>query len=67
MTEKFKELLSIFGSTMLVLFSSFMVSYYLYNDVSILSIILVLLGMFLLYPAYEFYNIQITNFLNNKK
>jgi len=67
MTEKFKELLSIFGSTMLVLFSSFMVSYYLYNDVSILSIILVLLGMFLLYPAYEFYNNQITNFFNNKK
>ena len=67
MTEKFKELLSIFGSTMLVLFSSFMVSYYLYNDVSILSIILVLLGMFLLYPAYDFYNNQINNFLNNKK
>jgi uncharacterized membrane protein len=66
MLEKFKEFLSIFIGTMIVLISSFMVSYYFYNDVSILSMILVILGVLILYPAYEYWNTEISNFLNKK-
>ena len=66
MLEKFKEFLSIFIGTMIVLISSFMVSYYFYNDVSILSMILVILGVLILYPAYEYWSNEISNFLNKK-